>query len=200
MGAKLLARGILIRGAITIGELIHTNAGIVFGQALIDAYELEKHNAVYPRIILSDRLISYLNYPILKKADSYPYHQYLSRFDDGYVGFTQLKSFEVLQSWCKTNPTTLHDELLNARNAIVRGLNCSAEDPKIYSKYQWLKNQYLDLTILGDGIKEPFPEISRRNIHHLFSAVDPGAALIIDEETGGVRRRSSQENESGGDC
>jgi hypothetical protein len=43
--------GILIRGAITVGDIVHDDS-IVFGPALNRAYELESQQAIYPRIIL----------------------------------------------------------------------------------------------------------------------------------------------------
>jgi hypothetical protein len=43
--------GLLIRGAITIGNLVHDDL-VVFGPALNRAYELESQRAIYPRIIL----------------------------------------------------------------------------------------------------------------------------------------------------
>ena len=43
--------GILIRGAITRGELFHLN-NTVFGSGLIEAYALESKVAIYPRIII----------------------------------------------------------------------------------------------------------------------------------------------------
>lgn len=47
--------GLLIRGAITIGNLVHDDL-VVFGPALNRAYELESQRAVYPRIILDPDL------------------------------------------------------------------------------------------------------------------------------------------------
>lgn len=47
--------GLLIRGAITIGDIVHDDS-IVFGPALNRAYELESEQAIYPRIILDPRI------------------------------------------------------------------------------------------------------------------------------------------------
>ncbi len=56
IGAKLIEKGVLFRGGLTIGNLIHNDNGTVFGQGLIEAYQLESNNAKFPRIILSDKL------------------------------------------------------------------------------------------------------------------------------------------------
>lgn len=107
IGANLFEKGISFRGAITIGNIIHEENGIVFGQALIDAYQLETKSAKYPRIILSNKLIKELNYPIENKKDRYPYHQYINRFDDGCVGFHQMIYYQVLNSWSEMKPEIL---------------------------------------------------------------------------------------------
>lgn len=47
----LLYKGVLSRGGIAVGELYHQN-GIVYGPALLTAYQLESQAATYPRIVL----------------------------------------------------------------------------------------------------------------------------------------------------
>jgi hypothetical protein len=49
--ARLIERDVLIRGALTIGE-IATSEGMVFGPALVKAYEMEASSAIYPRIVI----------------------------------------------------------------------------------------------------------------------------------------------------
>lgn len=47
----LLHKGVLSRGGIAVGEL-HHDKGIVYGPALLTAYQLESQAAIYPRIVL----------------------------------------------------------------------------------------------------------------------------------------------------
>jgi hypothetical protein len=54
---RALAMGQLIRGGVTIGHLFHAD-GVVYGPALIDAYELETRVANYPRVVLSNTVIT----------------------------------------------------------------------------------------------------------------------------------------------
>jgi hypothetical protein len=56
LARALLMQGILIRGAVTIGSLYHSD-GIVFGDALIEAHILETRVAIYPRIVLQDAVL-----------------------------------------------------------------------------------------------------------------------------------------------
>lgn len=51
----LFTHGFFARGAITKGELLHTDK-IAFGESLIRAYELEQKAAIYPRIIILEEI------------------------------------------------------------------------------------------------------------------------------------------------
>lgn len=148
VGSKFIMDGILIRGGITIGKIIHNETGIVFGQGLIEAFYLESRAAKYPRVILSDKLIEKLNYPLENKRDRFPYHQYLKRFSDGCVGLHQLIYFQVLQSWEKMSKRRLESSLRKAKKTIIDGLDSSFEYPDVHEKYLWLKKEYEKLIIL----------------------------------------------------
>lgn len=50
--ARLIYRGYIVRGGISLGPLVHTTE-ILIGPAMIDAYELESKIAKFPRVILS---------------------------------------------------------------------------------------------------------------------------------------------------
>ena len=132
IGAVLLEKGILFRGGMTIGNIIHNDNGTVFGQDLIDAYQLESKSAKYPRIILSDKLISELNFPIDAKRNRYPYHQYIDRFDDGCVGFHQMIYFQVMENWTEMTQEKLTSSLSKIRKVIINGLDASFENPEIF--------------------------------------------------------------------
>lgn len=53
---ELVSNGIICRGAIAYGKFFHDNK-ILFGPALVDAYETESKAAMYPRIILDKSII-----------------------------------------------------------------------------------------------------------------------------------------------
>ncbi|MGY5353538.1 hypothetical protein [Wenyingzhuangia sp. IMCC45467] len=150
IGSNLLENGILFRGGITIGDLVHNESGTVFGQGLIDAYLLESNSAIYPRIILSDKLIKKLNYPLEAKKDRYPYHQYLQRFNDGCVGVHQLIYYQVIQSWTEISSEELTKKLDTVRKIIIQGLDSSFQQAKVFEKFKWLSYQYEELIILDD--------------------------------------------------
>ena len=51
MQARLATEGVLIRGSVTVGK-IYTGHGLIFGEGLNRAYELESQVARYPRIVI----------------------------------------------------------------------------------------------------------------------------------------------------
>src|ERR1700686_5154106 len=55
LGTRLLSQGILCRGGIVRGPAYHRN-DILFGQAIVDAYKLEKDVAKYPRILVTEEV------------------------------------------------------------------------------------------------------------------------------------------------
>ncbi len=168
IGAILLEKGILFRGGLTVGNLIHKENGTVFGQGLIEAYKLESNTAKYPRIILSDKLLKELNYPIETKINRYPYHQYIDRFEDGCVGFHQMIYYQVIESWTKMTEEKLTESLGKVRKVIINGLDSTFEKPDVFDKFKWLKEQYNKLIILGDYDPETKThENIKLNIHEL---------------------------------
>lgn len=182
IGALLIEKGILFRGGLTIGNIIHNDNGTVFGQALIEAYYLETKSAKYPRIVLSDKLIRELNYPLETKRNRYPYHQYIDRFADGCIGFHQMIYYQVIESWTEMTPEKMISSLANVRKTIINGLDSSFENPDVFEKYKWLKEQYNNLIILSDfnfndkteenikmKIRELNDGISGQNIHYSYT-------------------------------
>ena len=173
IGAILFEQGILFRGGLTIGKIIHNENGIVFGQGLIDAYKLESSSAKYPRVILSDKLISKLNYPITAERDRYPYHQYIDRFEDGCVGFHQMQYYQVMESWEEMTTEKLTTSLDKIRKVIIKGLDNSFEKPDVFEKYKWLKEQYHKLIIRDDF---DFKTKSEENIKMKIRNLNEGIA------------------------
>jgi hypothetical protein len=51
-----LGLGLLVRGGVAVGSLYH-NGGVVFGRALVEAYELESRDAIYPRVVVAPTVL-----------------------------------------------------------------------------------------------------------------------------------------------
>jgi hypothetical protein len=61
IAASALHIGLLVRGGATIGKLFHAQ-GVVFGEALIEAYNIESRIAHYPRVVLSRSITERANW------------------------------------------------------------------------------------------------------------------------------------------
>lgn len=80
--------GYFLRGGIVFGNIIHEDSKI-FGQAMIDAHDLESKHAVYPRIIIDKKISEYIDQHqkyyeenLLKQdLDGYSYIDYISPCD-----------------------------------------------------------------------------------------------------------------------
>lgn len=72
VAAACLSYGFILRGAITFDDLYHSD-GVILGPALDKAYELERKEAIYPRILVSDSVLSLLppgySHPTLRTGD-----------------------------------------------------------------------------------------------------------------------------------
>ena len=170
ISTELLREGILVRGAISYGNLyVNKVSDIYFGTALNKSYTLESTVSKYPRILLSKELIEQLNYPLLAKCDRMPYHQYIERFSDGTVGFSPLIYLQVMQSAPDILPhNTLKNALCDVKKTIMKGLDDNFECPNIYEKYLWLLERYNELIIFDIDKNQIYTtEIpdSRHNIH-----------------------------------
>lgn len=53
----LVEQGFLLRGGVTVGDLIHTDKHVV-GPALVRAYEMESKEAVNPRVIFDPKILA----------------------------------------------------------------------------------------------------------------------------------------------
>ena len=59
---KMLAQGIKFRGGIDLGTGMEIDQNELYGFALLNSYELENKVAQYPRIVIGNNLIKYLEY------------------------------------------------------------------------------------------------------------------------------------------
>lgn len=145
-GIMMLASryGILVRGGITRGLLIHDDSLLV-GPAMVEAYNLESKSAVYPRIIIDDSIklaydkniehyvrnhttftqIPTQDFIFSKDADGWWYIDYINPSDD-YINLCQ--TVRDLQEY--------HSDL---QDIVKKGLQVSV--PYVRTKYQWLENK-----------------------------------------------------------
>lgn len=173
--AKLLARGILCRGAISYGKLYHKN-DLVFGPALVDAYETESQAALYPRIILDQSVIDVMKYHYSLENK----HNYRKiRFDSDIQTYLKIDSDDKFYiDYFTGSMMFFEDRELNRvyadlRKIIINGLRY--KNPGVKIKYNWMKNKYNRLPEFLERINEDEELFYKRpdieNYHRNFKPI-----------------------------
>gem|GEM_PF-2003931 len=152
----LLQNGILLRGGIAEGEHFKLD-NIMFGPALICAYSIESNMAVYPRIVLSDSIVSSL----IEKGvfNKKSVQDYIAKYKNGNENpddknddavTTQIKLLVTVgseDSFCfvnQFNTIELMSLSKEKKDKIASVINegLSNQDNGIIAKYHWLDNHY----------------------------------------------------------
>lgn len=137
---NLVFEGILCRGGIAFGKLVH-NEKLIFGPAMVEAHKLESKVANYPRIILSEQII---NIGIDSRAMHHNKKQesehIKSRLGKDPDGMYYLDYFIAIHNELE-DPVSDYSKYLHKLSEIIRkGL--LEKDPAVKIKYQWMKEKY----------------------------------------------------------
>lgn len=135
----LVGKQIICRGALSYGKFIH-DSQILFGPALVDAYETESKAAMYPRVIMDRKIYDFSRMYHDKKTGTFVIPEgisdYLKLDLDGkyYIDyFTAAR--RVIQD--DNNLIAYYKTL---REIIIQGRKFEQPDLKV--KYGWLKMKY----------------------------------------------------------
>jgi len=156
---QLWERGICLRGSIVRGQMYWTEKddNVTVGQGLIDAHQQESTIAIYPRIVVSEKLYDYIN---SKSPAAYPFgndkntslSKYIAQDADG-VRFLDLLNPKVLRaederleiyrntefSIVRENDSaSRQSKILGNVNKIIQA-HANDTDEKVLQKYAWLK-------------------------------------------------------------
>jgi len=132
----LVDRGIIFRGAISYGKLIHDDE-IIFGPALIHAYYTESTAALYPRVILDKSLI------MIGEIEDFAFDgrnieaDYIYKFirkdtdEKFYIDYFDSALFSAKDA---------NEYLNNLKSIIEDGLKSTS--PSLEVKYGWMQNKF----------------------------------------------------------
>lgn len=129
--ANLAVNGIFVRGAMTRGP-IYINDEIVFGPALVQAYEMEQRVAIYPRIVV-DRatVIAGMQSVVGKENMTRLCEDYLFYGDDEHWSVNYLQSGDELGERLT---------LLKEHSRVLRRNLSEISDSAVLAKFRWLAN------------------------------------------------------------
>jgi hypothetical protein len=140
-------RGVLCRGGIAQGKIVHTEE-MIFGPAMNEAYDLENNAAIFPRIIVSDDIVNLAG--MYRKHGHAPdeevsYVKDLLELDgDGfyYINYVGLSAQQELD-----DPEYDFPIYLDCIFKILTKIK-NSKSIRIKMKYEWLKRKYNDVVKL----------------------------------------------------
>lgn len=124
--------GSVLRGGVHVGLLYH-EPGIVFGQAMISAYELAENVAIYPRVVVSKQAEALLSQLSLSA-------EFLTTDTDG-QRFVDYFSYYSKLAVARNQVTGLREHL-RSLHAVLYWRLSNEGDPDILKKYKWLAAYY----------------------------------------------------------
>jgi len=125
---------ILVRGGIAIGALVKS-WGLVYGDALVKAYELEE-KATHPRVLIHPELVVLLRDLSSEGNHDIEINQLVAR-DHGLSYVDYLRYRTRLTDWNEQAEFfRLHKQL------VEQGLAGFSSHPRIRAKYRWLKGYH----------------------------------------------------------
>jgi len=135
----LISKSIICRGAISYGKFIH-NSSILFGPALIDAYETESKAAMYPRVIMDRKIYDYSRIYQDKKSGELITSEGLSDYLKLDLDGKYYIDYFVAAQRVINDETKLIEYYKTLREIIINGRRFEQPDLKV--KYGWLKMKY----------------------------------------------------------
>ncbi|ERX87785.1 hypothetical protein Q083_03508 [Pseudomonas aeruginosa M8A.4] len=135
---RITARGYLIRGGLTYGDLVHTDKELI-GPAMIRAYQLESQVAKWPRVILDpevfDDLMNKPSASVMKTVK-----KYLKRDkEDDFWYFDYISSEAVVNTI--SGEYEIYPEYLGTIAGLVED-GLKSKNPGVLEKYIWLHKRY----------------------------------------------------------
>ena len=177
----LLTQGVLLRGGIDVGTVFHDN-NYLFGKGIVGAYLIECNIAKYPRIVISNRAMSfaqeavdfsydyYIDTAIKDKKDlemmlgdveSYFTHDIMEYVAKDRHGIYYLEY--LIRGYLATEDEIKEKHYQNISLTISNGLKSDIESVK--EKYIWLDNYFSRVFHLKDKVvKESKEEYEREEL------------------------------------
>lgn len=135
--------GYLLRGAITVGKLIHTDEYLV-GPAMIRAYEMESRDAKVPRVLIDPAVVNiartYHAWQNSPAEEAAYVRGMMTKDEDGRYFYDYVSWHSVVA--VAGGDADLYDAYLENLGTLVdRGLR--NKDPQVKEKYLWLHRRYV---------------------------------------------------------
>jgi hypothetical protein len=150
--AKLIDDGIVVRGALTVGGM-EKSYNVLFGPALISAYDLERKSARFPLIVVDPTLLREFKINPLLQLTNYEHDaeyvwQYLRKDAEGFTFVDYLGGLVH-----EIDPADYIDFLRRHKSFVEHSLLEFKSNAPVFAKYKWLKDYHNE--IVHERIAEP---------------------------------------------
>lgn len=135
--------GMLMRGGISVGKLVHKRGGALFGPAMNEAYAIESKSAIYPRVVVSDQVFDFYNQTLVLASPASE-EPFIKRGFDGVAYFDLVSCFLDMNGF-KGDRTKISEQFKKVEEDILR--SSKASHPKIaYLLHRWslYENKFTD--------------------------------------------------------
>ncbi|MBO6636899.1 MAG: hypothetical protein JJ920_08220 [Roseitalea sp.] len=154
---ELAGRGYLLRGAVTIGDLLHDDRHVV-GPGMVAAYEMESQRAIMPRVIIDPAVLDIAREhrgDLHTPDDEEGYVRSFIAVDDDGEHFFDYVSWRSVVEIVGADDDSYGTYLAEISRLIERGLRHS--DTRVLRKYLWLHRHYLAAIDLFEAIPVDHP-------------------------------------------
>ncbi len=133
---NMAVEGFFVRGGLDVG-LHYMDNEIVFGDALIETYNMENKKAIYPRVILSENVNVLLQKHLRYYAEPFdaPQNIYVAKDSDGHLFINYLG---CLQEIVNEDPEAAIAFVKKHQKQVMNKLQLYRDQASIYSKYVWV--------------------------------------------------------------
>ncbi len=163
---ELAYQGFLLRGAVTVGPLLHTSDHL-FGPAMVKAYELESKTAKYPRVIVDEEVFEVARQSRSKLHDPDEEEGYVKAFlrtDEDGLHYLDYVSWSAVVATIGADADSYCPYLERLSSLIGVGISHSA--PRVQEKYLWLYERYLEEIAVFEATPEDFPgRVENPDVH-----------------------------------
>lgn len=135
----IMWHNVLLRGGITIGDIIH-NEKMIVGPAMIDAYTLESKRAFYPRIVIDSQVVPLFEkvFDRCRKNNRSIDTTLINKDDDNRYYIDYFNFSERDRNGC----SFYYNNYLHQLKSLVAE-NKDNEDVRIREKYLWINNKIM---------------------------------------------------------
>lgn len=135
---NLLSKGILLRGGIVKGKLIH-NENMLVGPGMINAYKLESKCALHPRIVIDPKVLwQFRRVNGVKQIERLKDFDYEKSFAKEADGTSYIDYFNDVKGYLQRDDK-IHDFFSHVCNIVAKYID--NEDISIRIKYLWMREK-----------------------------------------------------------